>query len=330
MGFAIKETKYRYRAFTKDGEWVKGTLTDNPYVTIHEASNVLHYGQAIFEGMKAYKTKDGRVHLFRPQLNYQRLVGSCERLVMKSVPESMFFDAIEQVVKANIDDVPEYGSGKSLYIRPFINGVGMNLGVKPSIEYMFGVFCSPVGSYFPGGLKALDFITTNYDRAATNGTGKAKAAGNYAASLLPRELALKNGYSGVIYLDPATHTYIDEVGAANFFGVDQNGVVVTPKSSSILESITRRSILYLAEHRLGLKTEERSISIDELHTFKEAAACGTAAIITPLKSVKHKENIISIGNGEVGPITKQLYDLLVGIYYGDIDAPEGWMYTIKK
>ena len=329
MGYALKETEFRYRAWTKDGVWEKGELTTDKYVRIHEGSNVFHYGQALFEGLKAYRTKDGSIQLFRPELNYIRINEGLERLVAPQLPEEIFFEGIEEVVKANIDDIPEYGTGQSLYIRPYVIGHGMNLGVKPSDEYMFSVFCAPVGTYFKGGLQALDFVTTDFDRAAAHGTGQVKVAGNYAASLYPRSLAKKDGYAGVIYLDPATHSKIDEVGAANFFGVTHDNVVVTPKSSSILPSITRRSILWIAEHMLGLKVEERECFIDNISEFKEAGACGTAAIITPIKSITHKGNVHQFGDGEVGPTIKKLYDTLVGIYYGDIEAPEGWIRKVK-
>jgi branched-chain amino acid aminotransferase len=328
MGYALRETEYRYRAWTKDGKWDGGSLTTDKYIRIHEGSNVFHYGQGLFEGLKAYKRKDGTVGLFRPELNYERMVSGMKRMVAPPMPKELFFEAIEQVVAANVDDIPEYGTEQSLYIRPFVIGQGMNLGVKPSDEYLFSVFCAPVGTYFKGGLEALEFVTTDYDRAAQNGTGQVKIAGNYGASLYPRQLAKDAGYAGVIYLDPATHTKIDEVGAANFFGVTHDNVVVTPKSPSILPSITRRSILYLAEHYLGLKTEERECFIDNISEFKEAGACGTAAIITPIKAITHKGKRHQFGDGNVGTIVRKLYDLLLGIYYGDIEAPEGWIHTI--
>jgi len=326
MGYALKETKYRYRAYTEQGQWQKGFLTEDKNISIHEGSNVFHYGQALFEGLKAYKTKDGDVQLFRPDLNFIRINEGLQRIVAPQLPEDLFFEAIEEVVKANKDDIPEYGDGKSLYIRPFVIGQGMNLGVKPSEEYLFSVFCAPVGTYFKGGLEALDFVTTDYDRAAANGTGKVKVAGNYAASLYPRQQAIDAGYAGVIYLDPLTHTKIDEVGAANFFAVTHDNVLVTPKSSSILPSITKRSILYIAEHMLGMKVEERDAHIDNLEEFKEAGACGTAAIITPVGSITHKGKKTVFGDGKtVGEVTKKLYDTLVKIYYGEIEAPEGWV-----
>lgn len=325
MGYALKETKYRYRAWTKNGTWTTGALTEDKYIKIHEGSNVFHYGQALFEGLKAYKTKDGRVVLFRPQLNYERMQSGLERIVAPTMPKELFFEGVEEVVKANVDDIPAYGSGQSLYIRPFVIGQGMNLGVKPSEEYLFSVFCAPVGTYFKGGLEALEFVTTQYDRAASNGMGQVKFAGNYGSSLYPRQLAKDAGYAGVIYLDPPTHSKIDEVGAANFFGVTHDNVVVTPKSPSILPSITRKSILYLAEHYLGLKTEQRECFIDNIQEFKEAGACGTAAIITPIKAITHNGKRHQFGAGTVGPTIKKLYDLLVGIYYGDIEAPEGWI-----
>lgn len=329
MGYALKETEYRYRAETQNGVWKKGALTTDKYIHIHEGSNVFHYGQGLFEGLKAYRTKDDRIVLFRPDLNFERINDGLKRIVAPELPKDLFFEAITEVVKANKEDIPEYGTGKSLYIRPFVIGHGMNLGVKPSLEYMYSVFCAPVGTYFKGGLAALDFVTTDYDRAATNGMGQVKVAGNYGASLYPRQQAKDAGYAGVIYLDPKTHTKIDEVGAANFFGITHDNVVVTPKSESILPSITRRSILYLAEHYLGMKVEERECFIDNISEFKEAGACGTAAIITPIKSITHKGNVHQFGDGEVGPTIKKIYDLLVGIYYGDIEAPEGWMYELE-
>ena len=204
----------------------------------------------------------------------------------------------------------------------------MNLGVKPSTEYLFSVFCAPVGTYFAGGLQALEFVTTDFDRAAANGTGQVKLAGNYGASLYPRQIAKDAGYAGVIYLDPSTHTKIDEVGAANFFGVTHDNVVVTPKSSSILPSITKKSILYIAEHMLGLKVEERECFIDNISEFKEAGACGTAAIITPIKSITHKGVRHQFGDGGVGETVRKLYDTLIGLYYGDIEAPKGWIKTL--
>jgi len=327
MGYALKETEFRYRAYTKGGKWQKGSLTTNKYISIHEGSNVFHYGQALFEGLKAYKTKSGEIQLFRPDLNFKRINEGLKRLVIPELPEELFYEAILEVVKANKDDIPEYGTEQSLYIRPFVIGHGMNLGVKPSEEYLFSVFCAPVGTYFAGGLSALPFVTTKYDRASARGTGQVKVAGNYAASLYPRSLAKKEGYAGVIYLDPLTHTKIDEVGAANFFGITHDNVLVTPLSSSILPSITKKSILYIAEHFLGMEVVERDCFIDNVSEFKEAGACGTAAIITPIKTITHQEKTVQFGNGEVGPTIKKLYDILVGIYYGDIEAPEGW---IKK
>jgi len=329
MGYAKKETKYRYRAYTKNGIWQKGSLTTDKNISIHEGSNVFHYGQALFEGLKAYKTKEGKIQLFRADLNFIRINEGLRRLVAPELSEELFFDAIHEVIMSNKDDIPEYGTEQSLYIRPFVIGQGMNLGVKPSDEYLFSVFCAPVGTYFAGGLETLEFVTTDYDRAAANGTGQVKVAGNYASSLYPRSLALKEGYAGVIYLDPLTHSKIDEVGAANFFGITHDNVLVTPKSSSILPSITKRSILYIAEHMLGMKVEERPCHVDEISEFKEAGACGTAAIITPIKSITHKGKTTQFGDGEVGETVSKLYDILMGIYYGDIEAPEGWMQEVK-
>ncbi len=329
MGFVLGDTKVRFRAETKEGIWQKGYTTEDKNITIHEASNVLHYGQGIFEGMKAYKQKNGDVVLFRPDMNFERFNQSASRLMMKEVPRELFFEAIETVVKENLDQIPEYGSGHTLYIRPHMLGQGLCLGVKPSMDYMFSVFGTPVGVYFAGGLQALDFVTTKYDRASAMGTGQVKVAGNYAASLYPRNEALEAGYAGVVYLDPLTHTKIDEVGAANFFGITKDNKLVTPKSSSILPSITKKSILYIAEHVLGMEVEETEVPITSLSDLAEAGACGTAAVITPVASITHDGKKYVIGNGETGPVTTKLYNLLTGIQFGDVEAPEGWIYKVK-
>ncbi|HQO10732.1 MAG TPA: branched-chain amino acid aminotransferase [Clostridiales bacterium] len=329
LGFAYLKTDKRYICHWKEGKWDEGKLVEDNQITISESSNVFHYGQCCFEGMKAYTAKDGRILLFRPDENAKRMVKSCQRVLMTEFPVERFIEACKQVVRANKRFVPPYGTGATLYLRPFEIGVGDNLGVRPAKEYIFSIFCSPVGPYFKGGLAPVNFITSDYDRAAPNGTGSAKVGGNYTGSLLPHELAVKAGYADCIYLDPKTHTKIEEVGAANFFGITHDNVFVTPKSPSILPSITKYSLLHVAKEYLGMKTEERDVLIDKLDQFKEAGACGTAAVISPIGGIMHKGKYhIFHSETEVGPVTRKLYDTLTGIQYGDIKAPDGWVVEV--
>jgi len=330
LGFECRDTNANYISFFKDGKWDEGKLQCEDTITISAFSTSLHYGQEAFEGLKAYRTKNGHIQLFRPDENAKRLQRSCDRLLMPRVSVEKFIDACEQVVKANEEFVPPYGSGATLYLRPYIIGVGRNLGVRAAKEYIFGVICSPVGSYFKGGLAPNNFVITDFDRAAPNGTGNAKVGGNYAASLYSHKHAKDQGYADCIYLDPLTHTKIDEVGAANFFGITKDNVFVTPNSSSILPSITKKSLLYIAEHYLGLKTEVRDVYIDNLDELKEAGACGTAAAITPIGRIDYNgSQHVFYSETEVGPITRKLYDTLLGLYFGDIEAPEGWITLIE-
>lgn len=330
LGFSYVNTEYRYRSYWKDGHWDEGALTTDNQLHISEGSTALHYGQACFEGLKAYRNKDGQAQLFRPDRNAIRMQESCRRLLMPEFPVERFVDSCFQVIKANEAMVPPYGSGATLYLRPFMIGVGDNLGVRPAQEYIFSLFCSPVGPYFKGGMKPVNFIVTDYDRAAPYGTGAAKVGGNYAASLLPHELAVKQGFADCIYLDPATHTLIEEVGAANFFGITKDNKFVTPKSPSILPSITKYSLLQVAKDYLGMEVEERDVPIDELDQFVEAGACGTAAVITPIGGIEYKGKLhVFYSETEVGPVTKKLYETLVGIQFGDIPAPEGWIVPVK-
>jgi branched-chain amino acid aminotransferase len=331
IGFNYRHTPFRYVSRWKDGKWDDGVLTEDNILHINESSPALHYGQQCFEGMKAYRTKDNKIQLFRPDENSKRLNRSCARLLMPSVPYEKFIDAVKQVVLANEEIVPQYGKGETFYLRPFVIGVGENIGIHAAKEYLFVVFGLPVGKYFAGGLNQVDFCTTDYDRAAPNGTGAAKVGGNYAASFYPKKLAREAGFVECIYLDPITHTKIEEVGAANFFGITQDNKFVTPISPSILPSITKYSLLHLAKERLGMEVEERDCLIDNLAEFKEAGACGTAAIITPIRSITHKDWTHYFDNGEeVGPVTKQLFDLLVGIQFGDVEGPEGWIEIVKE
>lgn len=329
LGFAYIKTEYRYISHWKNGEWDNGTLTQDNMLNISEASTALHYGQQCFEGLKAYRRKDGKIQLFRPDENAKRMANTCRRILMPEVPVEKFIDACKQVVKANEAYVGPYGSGATLYLRPFVIGVGENIGVKPAPEYIFSVFCVPVGPYFKGGMTPVNFVVSDYDRAAPNGTGNIKVGGNYAASLLPHEIAAKQNFADCIYLDPATHTKIDEVGSANFIGITKDNKFVTPKSPSILPSITRRSLTHIAKEYLKLEVEERDVFIDNLDEFKEAGACGTAAVISPIGGIQYNDNFhVFYSETEVGPVIKKLYETLIGIQFGDVEAPEGWIVEI--
>ena len=331
LGFSYFKTDLRYISIWKNGKWDDGNLVEDNKISISEASTAIHYGQQCFEGLKAYRTKEGKIQLFRPDENAKRIIRSCNRILMPEVSVDKFIDACIQVVKANEAYVPPYGTGGTLYIRPYIIGIGDNLGVTTAPEFLFGIFCCPVGAYFKGGMAPVNFIISeDFDRAAPHGTGAAKVGGNYAASLMAHEQAKEKGFADCIYLDPATHTKIEEVGAANFFGITNDNVFVTPKSPSILASITKYSLLYLAKEYLGIKTEERDVLIDNLDEFKEAGACGTAAVISPIGGIEYNGNLhVFYSETEVGPVTKKLYDTLYGIQFGDIKPPEGWIVEVK-
>jgi branched-chain amino acid aminotransferase len=330
LSFDYIKTDLRYVSRWKDGKWDDGKLVEDNKITISEASTALHYGQQCFEGLKAYRTKDGKIQLFRPDQNSKRINNSCKRILMPEIPEEKFIDACIQVVKANEAFVPPYGTGATLYLRPFVIGIGDNIGVKPAPEFLFCVFCLPVGAYFKGGLIPVNFTIADYDRAAPYGTGAAKVGGNYAGSLLSHELASKKGFADCIYLDPMTHTKIEEVGAANFFGITNDNKFITPKSPSILPSITKYSLMHIAKEYLKMEVEERDVFINNLDEFKEAGACGTAAVITPIGGIEYKGNLhVFHSETEVAPITKKLYDTLYGIQFGDLEAPEGWIVEVK-
>ncbi len=329
LGFTYIKTDLRYLSYWKNGAWDEGVMTEDNQVHISEGSTALHYGQTAFEGLKAYRCKDGSINLFRADENAKRLQDSCRRLLMPEVPTDVFIKACVDVVKANEHFIPPYGTGGTLYLRPYIVGVGNNIGVNPAPEYLFSVFCMPVGAYFKGGLTPTNFVVSEYDRAAGHGTGAAKVGGNYAASLLPGEEAHQRQFSDCIYLDPITHTKIEEVGAANFFGITANNEFVTPLSPSILPSITKYSLLYLAEKRLGMIPVEGDVYIDQLERFVEAGACGTAAVISPIAGIQYGEDFhVFYSETEVGPVTRKLYDELCGIQFGDKEAPEGWIIKI--
>ena len=331
LGFSYMPTDYRFVAKWKDGKWNSGELVKDPNVTISESAGVLQYAQTCFEGLKVYTTKHGDIVAFRPDLNAERLISSADRLVMPEVSKEMFLSALDQLVKANAAWVPPYGSGATLYIRPFLFGSGAVIGVKPSTEYEFRMFCTPVGPYFKGGLKPIRLYLSEYDRAAPHGTGNIKAGLNYAMSIYAGEVAHKNGYSENMYLDAATRTYVEETGGANFLFVTKDGTLVTPKSNSILPSITRRSLMYVGEKILGMKVEQRPVRFDEIADFAECGLCGTAAVISPVGSVttpEGKEIKFASGMEEIGPVMKKLRETLTGIQMGDIPAPEGWIRKI--
>lgn len=331
IGFGYIQTDKRYVSNYKDGKWDEGMLTDDANITMNECAGVLQYAQTVFEGLKAYTTEDGRIVTFRPDLNASRLVDSAKRLEMPPFPEDRFIDAITQVVKANADYVPPYGSGATLYIRPYIFGINPVIGVKPADEYQFRVFTTPVGPYFKGGAKPITICVSDFDRAAPHGTGHIKAGLNYAMSLHAIVTAHANGFDENMYLDSATRTKVEETGGANFIFITKDNKVVTPHSNTILPSITRRSIMYVAEHYLGMEVEERDVYFDEVKDFAECGLCGTAAVISPVgKIVDHgKEICLPSGMEKMGPVTQKLYDTLTGIQMGHIEAPEGWIKVIE-
>ena len=330
LGFGYVKTDKRFVANYKDGAWDNGVITDDDKVVISECAGVLQYSQSCFEGMKAYTTENGHTVIFRPDMNASRMADSCRRLEMPVFPEDKFVEAIAETVRANEDWVPPYGSGASLYIRPYMFGSNPVIGVKPADEYQFRVFTTPVGPYFKGGAKPLTIKVSDFDRAAPHGTGHIKAGLNYAMSLHAIVTAHAEGYAENMYLDPATRTKVEETGGANFLFVTKDGKVVTPKSDSILPSITRRSLVHVAKEYLGLEVEEREVLFDEVKDFAECGLCGTAAVISPVgKIVDHgKEICLPSGMDEMGPVTKKLYETLTGIQMGRIEAPEGWIHRI--
>ena len=330
LGFGYVKTDKRYVSNFKNGAWDEGALTDDADIVLNECAGVFQYAQTVFEGLKAYTTEDGHIVTFRPDLNASRLADSARRLEMPVFPEERFVDAVQKVVEANAAYVPPYGSGATLYIRPYMMGTNPVIGVKPADEYQFRMFCTPVGPYFKGGAKPITIRVSDYDRAAPCGTGNIKAGLNYAMSLHAIVTAHADGFDENMYLDPKTRTKVEETGGANFIFVTKDNKLVTPKSDSILPSITRRSLVYVAEHYLGMKVEHREVYFDEVKDFAEAGLCGTAAVISPIgKIVDHgKEILIPSGMEEMGPVTNKLYDTLTGIQLGRIEAPEGWIKRI--
>ena len=331
LGFGYHETDKRFVSNYKNGSWDEGTLTTDDKVVISECAGVLQYAQTCFEGMKAYTTEDGHIVIFRPDLNGARMEDSCRRLEMPVFPKERFVDAVVQTVKANAAYVPPFGSGATLYIRPYMFGSSAVIGVKPADEYQFRVFTTPVGPYFKGGAKPITIRVSDYDRAAPHGTGHIKAGLNYAMSLYPIMEAHRQGFDENMYLDAATRTKVEETGGANFLFVTKDGKVVTPKSDSILPSITRRSLVTVAKDYLGLEVEEREVFFDEVKDFAECGLCGTAAVISPVGKINDhgKEICFPSGMEKMGPVIQKLYETLTGIQMGRIQAPEGWIKVVE-
>ncbi|MCQ2556846.1 branched-chain amino acid aminotransferase [Ligilactobacillus equi] len=328
LGFKYRDLPYSFQAVYKDGAWQEGGLTEDSTIVLSEAAQVLHYGQEVFEGLKAYRWKDGSLHLFRPEENAARLRRSAERMSMAPYPEDKFVEACKEVVKANADFVPPYGSGGTLYLRPFLIGSEPIVGVDAAQEYIFRIYATPVGAYI-NGLHPAAYMVSAYDRAAHAGTGRAKTSGNYAASLYPHELAKKLGYADALYLDPREHKYVDEFGGANFFGITKEGNFVTPKSVSVLPSITKKSLLVVAQD-LGLNPQEVRIPFDEVDDLVEAGAMGTAAVISPVGSLTYNdEKHVFYSETEAGPITTKLYETLTGIQNGDLPDTHNWTVPVE-
>ena len=331
IDFSYRKTSQRYVANYRNGKWEDGQLTEDATVVLSECAGVLQYCQEVFEGLKAYTTKNGDIVAFRPDLNAERMVDSAKRLEMPPFPKERFLEAVDAVVSANAEWVPPYGTGASLYLRPFMFASGIVIGVKPADEYQFRLFGTPVGPYFKGGAKPITICVSDFDRAAPHGTGHIKAGLNYAMSLHAYVTAHANGFDENMFLDPATRTYVEETGGANFIFITKDKEVVVPKSDSILPSITRRSLVYLAEHVLGLRVEERKVALSEVADFAECGLCGTAAVISPVgRIVDHgKEILLPSGMEKMGPVTQKLYDTLTGIQLGTMEGPEGWIRKIK-
>lgn len=330
LDFGYRQTDYRYVANYKNGAWDGGALITDLNIVMSECAGVLQYAQTCFEGLKAYETLDHRTVVFRPDLNEKRLHDSAVRLEMPPLPEGQFLEAVREVVKANEGFVPPYGTGATLYIRPYMFGISPVIGVKPAEEYQFRVFTTPVGPYFKGGVKPLTIKVSDYDRAAPHGTGHIKAGLNYAMSLYPIVTAHEEGFAENMYLDSATRTNVEETGGANFLFVTKDGTIVTPKSDSILPSITRRSLTYIAEHILGMKVEQRTVPFAEVEEFAECGLCGTAAVISPVGKINDHGREICFPSGmeEMGPVCSKLRQTLIDIQEGVIEGPEGWVVEI--
>ncbi|MFA4047225.1 branched-chain amino acid aminotransferase [Prevotella sp. PCHR] len=326
LSFGYVPTDYNVRCYYRDGKWGEVEVCSEEYINMHMAATCLHYGQEAFEGLKAFRCPDGKVRVFRMDENAARLQSTCRGIMMPEVPTELFEEMVRKVVRLNQEYIPTYESGATLYIRPLLLGMTAQVGVHPAKEYLFVIFVSPVGPYFKGGFSTNPYvIIRDYDRSAPLGTGKYKVGGNYAASMKANDIAHKKGYACEFYLDAKEKKYIDECGAANFFGI-KNNTYVTPKSTSILPSITNKSLMQLAED-MGMTVERRQIPEEELATFEEAGACGTAAVISPISKIDDLENgksyVIS-KDGKPGPISTALYNKLRGIQYGTEPDVHGW------
>lgn len=328
LGFEYTKTDYRFSATWQDGQWSNGELVTSEVIQLHEGSPALHYAQQCFEGLKAQTAQDGRILLFRPDLNCERMQNTADRLSMPRVPQELFLRGVTEAVRANAAWVPPYGSGASLYIRPLLIGVGANMGLRPAKQYEFRVIVCPVGPYYKsGGLSVISLAVSDFDRAAPKGLGDVKAGANYPGGLYATRRAQELGAYEALYLDAAEHRYIEEAGSANIVIATKDNKVITPSSRAILPSITRRSIMDIAKHELGMVTEERPIDLRaEIHNFKEVAACGTAAVLSPVGKIWFDGAWHHFyGNGEaVGPVMQKLYDTLCQIQRGERPDPFGW------
>ena len=335
IGFAYRPTDYSYVCDYRDGAWGEGCLTEDHTLTLSECAGIFHYCQEIFEGLKAYTTEDGRIVCFRPDLNAARMADSARRIVMPPFPEDRFVEAVKEVVRANEAWVPPFGSGATLYVRPFMVATGEVIGVAPADEYQFRILVTPVGPYYSGGVRPVAVQVPEYDRAAPHGTGNIKAGLNYAMSLYPSVLAHEAGFADNMFLDPMTHTYVEESGGANFLFVDREGTLVVPKSAtdSILPSVTRRSLVQVARDMLGMEVVERQVPFQEVldGAFVECGMCGTAAVISPVGKVVAGEDEVLFGEGgmdHVGPVMAKLRETLTDIQQCKIEGPEGWVCEI--
>lgn len=331
IGFQYRKTDKRYVSNWKDGAWDEGGLTEDEKVVLNESAGILQYCQQVFEGLKAYSWEDGSIVCFRPDLNADRIYESAQRIEMPPFPKEKFLDAVDQVVRANEDWVPPYGAGASLYLRPYEFATGVVIGVKPAEEYQFRIFATPVGPYYKGGATPIALQVSDFDRAAPHGTGAVKAGLNYAMSLHPSVMAHAAGFAENLYLDAATRTYVEETGGSNAIFVDKDRNLVIPKSPSILPSITRRSVAYVAEHYLHLNVIERPVRFDEVKDFRECGLCGTAAVISPVgKIVNHGETIaLPSGMEKAGEVISEIYETLTGMQSGKVEAPEGWIHHVR-
>ena len=330
LSFAYMHTDYSYVCNYKDGAWEEGGLTPDHTVTLSECAGLLHYCQEVFEGLKAYTTENGDIVCFRPDMNAQRMYDSAARLEMPSFPKDKFVEAVEMVVRANAAWVPPFGSGATLYIRPFMFATGDVIGVKPATEYQFRILVTPVGPYYKGGVKPVKLQVPEFDRAAPHGTGNIKAGLNYAMSLHPSVIAHSKGYADNLFLDPQTRTYVEETGGANVLFVKKDGTLVVPQSftDSILPSITRRSLVDVAEKMLGMTVEQRPVRFDEIDQFVECGMCGTAAVIYPVGQIDNGDKSVVYGMEHVGPVMKKLRETLTGIQSGAIEDQFGWVHKI--